>query len=406
MQGGSDNRILIFVAFIVFIDMVGLGLILPVMPALIGEVADVSVDRAAEIGGMLHFAFAIMQFFFAPIIAGLSDRFGRRPVLLITLFLLGVDYAIMAWAPSLAWLFFGRVVSGIMGASWAAANSCIADIARPEDRGKMFGLLGGFGALGFVIGPALGGILGEYDARLPFVVAAVLALLGTAAGIFVLKQTLPQDKRRRFTIARANPLGSIIQMAKTPLVLGFILTIFTLQLAVQAQFLIWAFWLIERFGWSIGQIGWSVALYGILLVLVQGGLTGPIIKKFGESKAAIFGLFFGLPAYLLFAFAPQDAFVYVGIVIGALSGFAFPAMQQMMSARIDEDAQGELQGAIASTVSLTSVIGPIIMTTTFGMFADKQGLYFPGAPFLLGAGLMLVALAISVVTIQRHYRAG
>jgi MFS transporter, DHA1 family, tetracycline resistance protein len=269
----------------------------------------------------------------------------------------------------------------------------------------MFGLLGGVGAMGFVIGPALGGILGEYDARLPFMVAAVLALLGTAAGIFILKETLPQEKRRAFSMARANPLGNVIQMSKTPLVLGFILTIFTLQLAVQAQFLVWAFWLIERFGWSIQQIGWSVAVYGVLLVLVQGGLTGPIIKKFGESKTAIFGMLFGIPAYLLFAFALDGTFVYIGIVIGALSGFAFPAMQQMMSARIDEDAQGELQGAIASTVSLTSVIGPIIMTTTFGMFADKQGIYFPGAPFLLGALLMLVALAICVVTIRRHYRA-
>jgi DHA1 family tetracycline resistance protein-like MFS transporter len=167
MQGGSDNRILIFVAFIVFIDTVGLGLILPVTPALIGEVADVSVDRAAEIGGALHFSFAIMQFFFAPIIAGLSDRFGRRPVLLAALFLLGLDYAIMAWAPSIGWLFFGRVVSGIMGASWAAANSCVADIARPEDRGRMFGLLGGVGALGFVIGPAVGGIWGNMTRDCP-----------------------------------------------------------------------------------------------------------------------------------------------------------------------------------------------------------------------------------------------
>jgi len=399
----KPQSILPFVAFIVFIDMMGIGLIIPVMPALIQDVTGVSVDRAAELGGWLLFAYAIMQFLFAPIIGGLSDRFGRRPVLLVTLALLGVDYAIMAWAPTLEWLFIGRIISGIMGASWAAANSCVADVTTPETRGKYFGILGGAGAMGFVLGPAIGGVLGEYGPRLPFIAAAILALVGAAIGILILKETLPREKRRSFSIFRANPLGSIIQMSRTPLVLGFLLTLFILQLAAQAQMAVWSFWLIERFDWSIFQIGMSVALYGVLLAVVQGGLTGTVIGKIGERRTSQFGLLFGLPAYLCFAFAPNDWFVYVGILIGALSGFAFPAMQQMMSNRIGEDAQGELQGSVASTISLTSIFGPVLMTMVFGAFADEEGIYFPGAPFLLGAGLMLVSIAVYLITIKRHY---
>ncbi len=217
----KPQSILLFVAFIVFIDMMGIGLILPVMPSLITDLTGASIDRAAEIGGWLLFSYAMMQFLFAPVIGGLSDRFGRRPVLLTTLFLLGLDYAIMAWAPDLVWLFIGRIISGIMGASWAAANSCVADVAKPAERGKFFGILGGAGAFGFVIGPGLGGILGEYGDRLPFIAASILALVGTAIGIVILKETLPEDKRRAFSLSRANPMGSIVQMSKTRLVIGF-----------------------------------------------------------------------------------------------------------------------------------------------------------------------------------------
>lgn len=397
------QSILLFVAFIVFIDMMGIGLILPVMPSLITGLTGASIDRAAEIGGWLLFAYAMMQFLFAPVIGGLSDRFGRRPVLLTTLFLLGLDYAIMAWAPDLIWLFVGRIISGIMGASWAAANSCVADVAKPEERGKFFGILGGAGAFGFVVGPGLGGILGEYGDRLPFIAASILALVGTAVGIFILKETLPQEKRRSFSIARANPMGSIMQMSKTPLVIGFLSTIFVLQLAAQAQIAVWAYWLIERFDWSKLQIGLSVALFGILLALVQGVLTGPVIARFGERRTAFISLTFGIPAYICFAFAPSSGFVYIGIVIGAASGFAFPAMQQMMSTRIDEDAQGELQGAIASMISLTSIFGPVMMTAIFGAYADKQGYYFPGAPFVVGTALMAVSIGIYAITVRRYY---
>ncbi len=401
----KPQSILLFVAFIVFIDMMGIGLILPVMPSLITDLTGASIDRAAEIGGWLLFSYAMMQFLFAPVIGGLSDRFGRRPVLLTTLFLLGLDYAIMAWAPDLVWLFIGRIISGIMGASWAAANSCVADVAKPAERGKFFGILGGAGAFGFVIGPGLGGILGEYGDRLPFIAASILALVGTAIGIVILKETLPEDKRRAFSLSRANPMGSIVQMSKTRLVIGFLSALFVLQLAAQAQIAVWAYWLIERFDWSKLEIGLSVALFGILLALVQGVLTGPVIARVGERRTALISLMFGMPAYLCFAFAPSDAFVYIGIVIGAASGFAFPAMQQMMSSRISEDAQGELQGAVASMISLTSIFGPVVMTMIFGAYADSEGLYFPGAPFLVGTALMALSVFIYIITVRRYYSA-
>ncbi|RGP40733.1 Tetracycline resistance protein, class [Altererythrobacter insulae] len=381
------------VAFIVFIDMVGIGLIIPVMPTLLETITGESVDRTAEIGGLLAFSYALMQFLFAPVVGGLSDRYGRRPVLLVTLFLLGIDYIIMALAPNLWWLFAGRLLSGIMGASWAAANSSVADVAKPEERGKLFGILGGAGASGFVIGPAIGGVLGSYDERLPFVAAAVLALAGVAIGYFILKETLPSQKRRKFTAARANPFGTIIQMGKTPIVLGFLGIIFLMQLASQSTFVVWAYYNLLVFGWDELAIGLSVALYGLMLAIVQGGLTGVAIARFGPKITCLIGFYFAIPAYVLFAFAPGSWAMIVGIILGSFAGLTFPAMQQMMTERISDDAQGELQGAIASMISLTSIVGPIVMAGLFGAFADDQGLFFPGAPFLLSVFILLLALA-------------
>jgi DHA1 family tetracycline resistance protein-like MFS transporter len=387
----ESKRILIFVAFIVFIDMVGIGLILPVMPALLEQITGESVDRTAEIGGLLIFAYAIMQFLFAPIIGGLSDRFGRRPVLLCTLMMLGIDYLILALAPDLWWLFVGRLLSGIMGASWAAANSCVADVASAQERGKYFGILGGAGASGFVIGPAIGGLLGGIDTRLPFYAAALMALIGAAIGWFILKETLPPEKRRQFTLARANPLGTLFQMAKTPVVLRFLTVIFLLQLAAQSQVAVWAYFNRLQFGWSELQIGLSVALFGALLALAQGGLTGPVIQRIGAVRCGLAGMLFIVPAYLCFAFASEGWMMIAGIIIGGGGGLAFPAMQQLMSERISEDAQGELQGAVASVIGITTIIGPVAMTSLFGAFADRQGLFFPGAPYLLAALLTGVA---------------
>ncbi len=394
MSKDRSMSILLFVGFIVFIDMVGIGLIIPVMPELLEQLTGESADRTAEIGGWLMFAYAVMQFLFAPIIGGLSDRFGRRPILLVTLFLLGIDYAIMAWAPTLVWLFAGRILSGIMGASWAAANSCVADVATAKDRGKFFGILGGAGASGFVIGPAIGGLLGTVDVRLPFIVAAVLAVVGAVIGYSVLKETLPPQRRRSFSIGRANPLGSILQMAKTPVVLGFLIVIFLIQLAAQSQLTIWAYYNRLVFSWSEMEIGLSVALFGLLLAVVQGGLTGKVIERIGPNRTSFLGLLFGVPAYLLFAFAPGSWAMILGILVGCVTGISFPAIQQMMSERIGEDAQGELQGAVASMISITSIIGPVMMSQTFGRFADGTGLYFPGAAYLLATVILLLGIGL------------
>ncbi|KWV92856.1 TCR/Tet family MFS transporter [Erythrobacter sp. YT30] len=390
----SHNATLGLVAFIVFVDMMGIGLIVPVMPSLLEEMTGLGEDQTASIGGWLLFAYAVMQFLFAPVIGGLSDRYGRRPILLVTVFLLGIDYIIMAMAPDLWWLFAGRILSGIMGASWAAANSCIADMAGPEDRGKLFGMLGGAGASGFVIGPAIGGVLGEYWVRAPFFAAAILCIGGAAIGYFALRETLPADRRRPFTMARANPLGTIFQMAKTPLVLGFLGVIFLMQTAAQSTMSVWSYYTRLKFDWSEFDIGLGVAFYGLMLAFTQAGLTGVLIKRFGVKATAIGGLVIGLQSYVMMAFAPTGSFLIAAILVGSIAGVTFPAIQQMMSERIAEDAQGELQGAVASTMSITSIFGPVMMTGVFAAYADDQGMYFPGAPFLLSALVGYTALAL------------
>jgi MFS transporter, DHA1 family, tetracycline resistance protein len=399
--GKSTTASLGLIALIVFIDTAGIGLIIPVLPTLIGKLGHVAVDRAAEIGGWLLFAYAIMQFIFAPIIGGLSDRYGRRPVLLVTLALLGVDYALMFWAPTLAWLFVGRLISGMMGATWPAANSCVADTCAPDERGRAFGLLGACGAAGFVLGPAIGGFFGQFGDRIPFLFAALLCIIGAIIGLFKLPETLPPEKRRAFTLARANPLGNLIQMMKTPLVIGLLGVIFFMQLGSQSQLSVWAYYGTLKFNWSPMVIGLTVTLFGALLAGVQGGLVGPVIKRFGEDKTAKFSLLFGIPSYLILAFATQTWHMIAGIIVGCVTGLTFPAMQSLMTGKIGEDAQGELQGAIASMISLTSIIGPLMMTNVFGAFADKSGIYFQGAPFILAIGLLLIAIALLWRTLKR-----
>jgi MFS transporter, DHA1 family, tetracycline resistance protein len=402
-QASPDSRgLLALVAFIVFIDMMGIGLIMPVTPSLIMGIADVGIDRAAEIGGLLIFAYSIMQFVFAPIIGGLSDRFGRRPVLLLSLTLLGIDYAVMAWAPTLAWLFIGRLISGITGATWGAANSCIADIVEPEKRGAVFGMMGGAGAAGFVFGPVIGGLAGTYSDRLPFLIACALSLGGAAVGWFILRETLPLERRRAFTLARANPFGTLLQMMKTPLVMGCLITVFFMQLAAQATISVWGYYGALQFGWGPLAIGLTVALYGTTIAITQGLLVGKAIARFGPVRTARWSLLLGLPSYLILAFAQSTWHAVAAILIGALTALTFPAMQELMSKRISEDAQGELQGAIASTAGLTSIIGPLVMTWIFGMFADNRGLYLPGAPFILSMVLLAVAIGILWRTLS-HY---
>ncbi|MVZ98175.1 MFS transporter [Sphingorhabdus sp. IMCC26285] len=402
MDKTANRPALGLIAFIVFIDMAGIGLIVPVMPRLVMNLSHEGLDRAAEIGGWLLFAYAIMQFFFSPVIGGLSDRFGRRPILLVTLTTLGIDYAVMAWAPTLAWLFLGRMISGIMGATWAAANSCVADIVPPDKRGAVYGVLGGAGAAGFVLGPALGGAFGLLGDRVPFIVASVLSLMGAAYGAYALKETLPVEKRRRFSLSRANPFGTMVQMSKTPLVLGCLITIFFMQFAAQANFAVWSYYGALKFDWGPLTIGATVALFGMLLAVIQGVLVGKVISRFGAVRTAVWSLIFAIPSYLVIGFATSSAMMITGLIIGAISGLTFPSMQSLMTVKIAEDSQGELQGAIGSVVSLTAILGPPTMTGVFGAYADKVGLFFPGAPYMLAATLMAIAVLTLWRTLNRH----
>ncbi len=381
--------------------MLGLGLIIPVMPRLISEIAETSVHRSAEIGGVLMLSYAGMQFIFAPIIGGLSDRFGRRPVLLTTLFLLAADYAIMALAPTLMWLIVSRMMSGVMGASWAAANSCVADCISAESRGRAFGMLAGAGAAGFVLGPALGGLAGEFGTRIPFVIAACLALLGVGIGLVLLEETLPSDKRRAFSLSRANPIGSIIRISKTPFVLACLAVIFFMQLSSQAQISIWAYWGELQFGWTPTTTGLTASLYGVMLAFAQAVLTGKCVRRFGAANTAKFALLFALPSYVILAFAASTTSVILAIVVGSLAGMTLPALQSLMSLTVDDDAQGELQGAVSSTLSLTAIIGPLVMTRTFAHFADDQGPFFAGAPFVISIISAIIAITILWIFTRR-----
>jgi MFS transporter, DHA1 family, tetracycline resistance protein len=340
-ETGKFDRNLLTLALIVFIDTAGIGLIIPVMPTLLEGLTGRSIDRAAEVGGWLLFAYATMQFVFAPIIGGLSDRYGRRPVLLTTLALLGVDYALMAWAPTLGWLFLGRVISGIMGASWAAANSCIADSIAPERRGAAFGMLGGAGAAGFVLGPALGGLIGQFGDRLPFVAASTLCAAGVTFGYFRFRETLVSERRRTFDPRRANPLGSIVRMARKPIVIGCLVTIFFMQLASQSQLSVWSYYGTLKFGWTPVMTGLTVTLFGVLLAVTQGFLSGRTIARFGPARTAATTLVFAVPSFLIIAFAPTTLILITGMIIGSIPGMCFPAMQQLMTVRIPEDSQGE-----------------------------------------------------------------
>ncbi len=385
------GRVLPFILLVLFFDAMGAGLILPVLPGLIGELSDLPNAMAAAIAGYLLFTFAGVQFLSAPILGALSDRFGRRPVLLLAMLGFSIDYFVMALAPSLVWLFAARALSGLFGATFPAANAAIVDISSPETRARNFGLTGAAVGLGFVFGPALGGVVGEYGLRLPFLVAGVLTGLTTLYGALAFPETLSPDNRRGFSLARANPIGGLMSVARFPVVALILAAVFGLQLASQSYASIWAFYTIEVAGWTPLYVGLSAGFYGLMMAIVQGGLTGPIVKIFGEPRTATVSILIAIVSYVGLAFAASGRDIYVMVLIGALAGCGFPAMQAMMTSRTPEDSQGELQGAIASLFSLSAIIGPLVMTQLFSRFSDDEGAYFPGAAFVAAA--FLVALS-------------
>lgn len=395
----ASRNAVVFIFITILIDTIGFGIIIPVLPELIMQLTGEGLSHAARYGGWLYFVFAITQFFCAPTIGNLGDRFGRRPVLLTALFALGIDYVVMGLAPGIAWLFLGRFIAGIAGASYAPAYAYIADISPPEKRAQNFGLVGAAFGVGFVLGPSIGGLLGSFGPRAPFFAAAALALLNATFGLFALPESLPPERRRAFEWARANPFGTLMQLRKQPVVVGLAGVAFLWLLGHQVLPSTWAFYTMLRFDWSEAAVGASLAASGIVMAISQGGLTRVLIPWLGgEQRAAMVGLLCGAAVYTCYAFAPHGWVLYIGIMGWSLAALTWPSLNALMSQQVPPNAQGELQGGLASLSSLTAVLGPPLMTQLFGKFSDPAAaVHFPGAPFLAAA---LLALASALILLQ------
>lgn len=390
-----------FVALVVFIDMMGVSLIIPVMPELITELTGMPNSQAAGLGGMLFAAYAVMQFVFAPILGALSDRFGRRPILLLALAGLAADYLLMAFAPTIVWLFIGRALAGIMGATWPVANACVADVSDKDTRARNFGIVAAAAGLGFVFGPVLGGGLGLLGPRVPFMAAAGLIFIAAGVGLALLPETLAPVKRRRFEWARANPIGGLVQVGRQKAVLGVMLALFLMQFAWTSFAVVWPYYTIEQFGWGELEIGISVALYGLLIAIVQGGLTGPMTAKFGTARVGVWSVVLGIAIYFAYAVIGQGWMAYVLILVSAPTAFAGPVMQTLMTERVADDQQGELQGAIASVMGINAIIAPFVMTQVFRAFTqDGAAVYLPGAPFVVSGVLIIMCLGVFIRSVR------
>lgn len=394
---------LLFIFITLLVDVIGFGIIIPVTPDLIKELHHSDYSEASRIGGLLLFAFAIMQFIFSPILGNLSDRFGRRPVLLFSLFGFGCDYLIMAMAPSLRWLFVGRLLSGITGASFSTAAAYIADITPPEKRAQNFGMIGAAFGMGFIIGPALGGLLGALGTRVPFYGAAVLSFLNWLYGYFIVPESLLKESRRKFDWKKANPLLTLTQFKKYHIDLKLILALVCIYIAVHSVQSNWNFFTMGTFGWSEKMVGYSLALVGLLVGLVQGVLIRFTIPKLGQKKSLFVGLSFYTLGLLLFAIASEGWMMFAFLVPYCLGGITMPAMQSIISSRVPANEQGNLQGSLNSLMSLTSIIGPLLMTNTYATFTGEHApVHFAGAAFLLGAIFMFASILLSVSSLKYY----
>jgi DHA1 family tetracycline resistance protein-like MFS transporter len=395
-MSGKKQAALGFIFVTLLIDVTGFGLVIPVMPKLIEELIHGNVSDASRYGGWLGFAYAIMQFIFAPVIGNLSDKYGRRSVLLFSLFGFGIDYILLSFAPNITWLFIGRMIAGITGASFTTATAYIADISSPEDRAKNFGMVGAAFGVGFIIGPVMGGFLGQIGTRVPFYVSAALCLLNWLYGFFILPESLPKDKRRPFSWKRANPLGSLLLLRRYSGVSALVGSLVLIYIAAHAVQSTWSFFTIEKFHWSEKLIGLSLGLVGVLMGAVQGGLIRYVNPKLGNERSVYIGLLLYAFGMLLFGLASASWMLFVFLVPYCLGGIAGPALQAIITGHVPQNEQGELQGALTSLMSATSIIGPPLMTNLFAFFTAKSApVYFPGAPFILGAVLMLASAVIA-----------
>ena len=390
-----------FIFITILLDVIGFGIIIPVFPKLIMHLTHGNMSTVSQWGGLLSFAYAIMQFGCAPILGNLSDQFGRRPVLLFSLLGFGIDYIFMAFAPTIGWLFLGRVFSGAAGSSITTASAYIADVSTKENRAQNFGMIGAAFGIGFIIGPVMGGVLGQYGTRIPFLVSAGLALLNAMYGYFVLPESLTKDHRRKFEWKRANPAGSLRQLRKYPSIGGLIGSLILVYIAAHAVQSTWTYFNIEKFKWNEKLIGYSLGAVGLLVAIVQGVLIRFINPKLGNEKSVYIGLALYSLGLLLFAFASQTWMMFVFLIPYCMGGIAGPALQSIISGNIPRNEQGELQGALTSLISVTTIIGPLVMTFLFSYFTKPNGpIYFAGAPFLLGAILMMGSAVIAYYTLK------
>lgn len=402
MNDSRPDRALVFIAITVLIDAIGFGIVMPVLPGLITELTGKSLTEGALDAGWLGFSYAAMQFLFGPIMGALSDRFGRRPIILASLAAFALDYGLTGFAPTLSWLYLGRTIAGITGATAPAANAYIADITAPEQRARNFGIMGGAFSVGFILGPALGGLISGFGIRAPFLVAAALAAINGIYGFFFVRESLPAEKRRPFEWSRANPFGALLSLGRTqPAVLSFSMAMFLFQLASQA-FSVWSFYAMDRFNWTPGQVGMSLAVAGTSGAIVQGGLTGPIVKRIGEHRAVLMGMAITIMSYGLFGAAWMGWMVFGAIAFSSLGDLAYPSLNALVSHRVADDAQGELQGVIASLTSLATILGPPIVSHLFAAYAGPEANpRIPGISFYFSAVVMAGVLAVYLWTRNR-----
>ncbi len=385
------------------IDITGWGIIIPVIPKLIQELIHGDVSEAAKIGGWLTFAYAITQFIFAPLVGNLSDKYGRRPIILISLFAFSLDYLLLAFAPTITWLFVGRIIAGISGASITTASAYIADVSTPENRAKNFGMIGAAFGLGFIIGPVIGGLLGQFGSRVPFYAAAVLCLLNFLYGYFILPESLSKENRRAFSLKRANPIGAFLNLKKYPKLIGLVVSIFLLYTASHAVHSNWSYFTIYKFNWDEKMVGISLGAIGLLVGIVQGGLIRVVNPKLGNEKSIYVGMALYTVGMFLFATATQSWMMFVFLIPYCLGGIAGPAMQAVISSQVPANEQGEIQGTLSSLMSASAIVGPPMMSTVFYYFTHKEAPFqFAGAPFVLGGILMFLSTIIAYFSFKSN----
>lgn len=404
----SRTPALAFIFITMLLDVIGFGLIIPVLPKLLEQMTGGDLSTAASWGGILMFTYAGMQFLFSPLIGGLSDQFGRRPVILAALFAFSIDFVIQGLAPNIWWFFIGRVLAGITGATFTSGMAYIADVTPVEKRAQSFGIVGAAFGLGFIIGPLVGGVVSyHFGIRAPFFGAAGLAMLNWLYGYFILPESLKPEHRRPLDWRRANPVGSLLNLRRYPVILSLVASLLCIYIAGHANQSTWTYITMKKFNWDERWVGYSLAFVGLMAAIVQGGLTRILIPKLGQRTSVFVGLGLYALGFVLFAYASEGWMMFVFVVPFALGGIAGPSLQAIISGQVPPNEQGELQGALTSLISLTSIIGPLLMTGLFAHFTNPaSSIQFPGAPFLMGAFLSVISMLLAMRSLFKHGAGG